>query len=135
MTEKTFGEILLAQPTDFLDDTFESCFAALKRIDALACRAGADAKDILEIRAIPALRTLEKMRTSELESTADIGRRVKDGWMKTNRTEEAMRRVEILSCAVTMLNEGAPKRGLANKIKKKTQIDLTIRQINRILER
>jgi len=135
MTEKTFAEILLDQPDDFLDEAFKSGFAALKRIDKVACRAGADAKDILEIRALPALRALEKMRSKELESVADIGRRVKGGWTKIDRSNENMRRVEVFSCAITMLQEGVPKRGLAAKIKKKTKVDLTVRQINRILER
>ena len=112
----------------------EKHFVALLRVANVAKRAGAQPKDIAAAKVWPLLWALEVMRRHELEPFAEIGRKVSGGRANEDRSKQDQRNVEIIWCARGLLLEGAKSRGLATKIRNELKVDLSVRQINRILD-
>ena len=107
---------------------------ALRRIAAIAARAGASPDDIYTARAWPLFWLFEISRRHELESLADIGRKVSNS-RAADRSALLERDFEVAACACKLLGAGAKHRGLARKIKSELKCSESVRHINRILNR
>ena len=107
---------------------------ALRRIAAIAVRAGANPDDIYAARTWPLFWLLEISRRHELEPLAEIGRKVSNS-RAADRSAVLERHFEVAACACRLLGAGAKPRGLATKIKRELKCSESVRHINRILNR
>lgn len=120
-------------PSATENKSVEKNFVALLRVASVAKRAGARPKDIAAAKVWPLLWALEVARRHELEPFAEIGRKVSYSRANEDRSKQDQRNIEIIWCARGFLLEGAKSRGLATKIRNELKVDLSVRQINRIL--
>ena len=120
-------------PVDYEYPSLAESFGALRRVLKIAKSAGAHPDDIKAASTWPLIWKLEEIRRHELESDAEIGRKVSSGRHREDHSDRDRRDIEILWCARELLLAGAKSRGLAGKIRKTLRIELSDRQINRIL--
>lgn len=123
-----------SMPTEAETEAVMKYGASLIRLVNIAKRAGASAEDIGRARMWPLLWGLEVARRHELEPLAEVGRKVSGG---RPADDEALleRDFAVTACACRLLAAGAKGRGLAGKVRKELNSKITVRTINRILDR
>lgn len=110
-------------------------FVALQRVTKIAAAAGADEKDIAAAKTWPLIWAANLIKIQELTPLAEIGRKVSNSRAKEDSSQRTERDIQILWRAVELLSSGAPARGLASRIRSDMKLDLSVRQINRILDK
>ena len=123
------------RPTEADERMIRRPFAALQRVTKIAAAAGADAKDIAAARSWPMIWAVSVIRIRELTPLAELGWKVSNSRAKEDASKRDERDFQILWRAIELLRSRAPPRGLASKIRSDLKLDLSVKQINRILDK
>lgn len=121
-------------PTKADEHSIRRQFDALQRVTNIAAAAGADTEDIALAKSWPLHWAAAVIKANEPTPLAEIGRKVSNSREKEDSSDRIERDIQILWQAIQMLSNGAPTRGLAARIRSELKLDISERQINRILD-